>query len=72
MLKIYNDGDTTLGEFAEEMESRNPIYIYTEGDYILVSDVEIDEDDVENVMRKAIEDWEEENGVEQDFDYDDD
>jgi len=61
MIKLYNDSDTSLVEFAEEMERRNPVYIYTYDDFVLVSDVEIDEDDVENVITEAIKEWQEQN-----------
>ena len=68
MVKLYCDTDTSLAEFAEEMEGRNPIFVYPYADYVLVSDVEIDPDDLDDVINKAIEDFEDSD----DDDLDDD
>lgn len=70
MVKLYSDTDTSLAEFAEEMEGRNPVFIYSYADYVLVSDVEIDPDDLEDVFSKAISDFEDSND-DLDYDYDD-
>jgi hypothetical protein len=67
MQKLYYLEDTDLAELVTELASREqPIYFYDfeddDGDtWLLATNKELDEDDIENKFKELIDDFEEDN-----------
>lgn len=57
--KMFEIEELDLAEFLEEVEDKSPVYIYTyDGEYVMVSTVEIDPDDLEELFERKIADLE--------------
>jgi hypothetical protein len=77
MVRFYKLDETEFSEFVDDLtEVGQPLYCYQFQDgaetYILFSNNEIDEDDLENVFSDKIRDYEIEEGLEDEEDYYDD
>ena len=62
MTKLYNEEDFDLSDFVSEIiDLRQPIFVYAYSDelnnFILVSEVEIDDEDLESVFELQIKEY---------------